>query len=189
MDVRPLFPGPSAASAPASFASLIVAGFPTPFAEFRGKCLALLWRGSRDGFGAGDFHGRREGHAPTLTLIQGTDGNIFGGFTSVNWESRTKPPHFKVDPSLKNFVLALKNPHNFPARKFALKAEKKDNAIFCDPERGARFWDLGRSETCTPNTDISRWLGRSYVNDTSLYGNPILRTPKAPWNHGSLRSD
>jgi hypothetical protein len=39
--------------------------FPALFAEFRGKRFALLWRGSRDGFGAPDFDGRCDGHAPT----------------------------------------------------------------------------------------------------------------------------
>jgi hypothetical protein len=34
------------------------------------------------------FHGRCDGHAPTLTLIQDTEGNIFGGFTPVEWEPR-----------------------------------------------------------------------------------------------------
>jgi hypothetical protein len=36
---------------------------------------------------------------------------------------------YKADHSLKSFVFTLKNPHNFPVRKFALKAEKKDRAI------------------------------------------------------------
>jgi hypothetical protein len=62
---------------PAGFASLIVADFPALFAEFRGKCFALLWRGSRDGFRAADFHGRCDDHARTLALIQDTKGNIF----------------------------------------------------------------------------------------------------------------
>jgi hypothetical protein len=73
---------------PAGFASLIVADFPALFAEFRGKRFTLLWRGSRDGFGARDFRRRCDGHAPTLTLIQDTKRNIFGGFTPVEWESR-----------------------------------------------------------------------------------------------------
>jgi hypothetical protein len=38
-----------------------------------------------------------------------------------------------ADPTLKSFFFTLKNPHNFPARKFALKAEKKGQAIYCDP--------------------------------------------------------
>jgi hypothetical protein len=54
------------------FASLIVAGFSALFAEFSEKRFVLLWRGSRDGFGARDFHGRCDGHAPTLALIQDT---------------------------------------------------------------------------------------------------------------------
>jgi hypothetical protein len=64
--------------APASFPSLIVADFPALFAEFRRKHILLLWRGSRDGFRAWDFHGRWDGHAPPVTLIQDTERNIFG---------------------------------------------------------------------------------------------------------------
>jgi hypothetical protein len=84
-------PAPSAVALPAAppgFASLIVADFPALFAEFGGKRFTLLWRGSRDGFGARDFHGRCDGRAPTLTLIEDTGGSIFGGFTPVEWESR-----------------------------------------------------------------------------------------------------
>jgi hypothetical protein len=102
-------PPPAAAAvelppAPIGFASLIVTVFPglfdppikksffsrtTPalFAEFRGKRFTLLWRGSRDGFLAQNFHDRCDGHANTLTFIEDTEGNIFGGFTPVEWES------------------------------------------------------------------------------------------------------
>jgi hypothetical protein len=58
----------------------------------------------------------------------------------VEWESRQydrqasqalgKNNCAKADPSLKSFVLTLKNLHNFPARKFALKVEKKHQAIY-----------------------------------------------------------
>jgi hypothetical protein len=74
---------------PAGFASLIVADFPALFAEFCQERFALLWRGSRDGFDAHDFHGRRDGHAPTLALTEDTERNIFGGFTPA--ESLLKP--------------------------------------------------------------------------------------------------
>jgi hypothetical protein len=72
----------------AGFASLIVADSPALIAEFPGKRFALLSRGSRDGFGARDVHGHCKGHVPTLTLIQDTKENLFGGFTPVGWESR-----------------------------------------------------------------------------------------------------
>jgi hypothetical protein len=157
---------------PAGFASLIVADFPALFAEFHGKRSTLLWRGSRHGFDAGDFHGRCDGHANTLTLIEDTAGNIFGGFTPVEWESGWKR---KADPSVKSFLFSLKNPHDFPARKFVLKAEKKDKAIYCYYSGGPNFWDIGVKDNCNANTDSWTYhFGRSYANDTGLFGNTFL---------------
>jgi hypothetical protein len=139
-------PAPSAVAlpaAPAGFASLMAADFSALFPEFRGKRFTLLWRGGRDGFGARDFHGRCDGHAATLTLIQDTDGKLFGGFTPVEWESRRwngkhglESNCWKADPSLKSFLFTLKNPHNFLSRTFALKPVESDRAILCDSSRG-----------------------------------------------------
>jgi hypothetical protein len=50
---------------------VIAADFPALFAEFDGKSFTLLWRSSRDDFGARDFHGRCGGHAPTLAMERG----------------------------------------------------------------------------------------------------------------------
>jgi hypothetical protein len=80
----------------------IVSDIASPFAEFREKQFVLLWRGSRDGFNATDFHSRCDGHANTLTLILDTDGNIFGGFTPVEWESASCK--YKCDNSLRSFL-------------------------------------------------------------------------------------
>jgi hypothetical protein len=111
--------------------SRVVWSFPPLFDEFHGKRFVLLWRGSRNGFGARDFHGRCDGHANTLTLILETVGNVFGGFAPLQWESDSSGED-KYDHSLKSFLFTLKNPHNIPARKFALNAEKKQRAIRCD---------------------------------------------------------
>jgi hypothetical protein len=64
--------------------SLILSSFPPLFGEFRPKRFVLLWHGSRDGFGAQDFHGRCDGRANTLMLILDTNQNIFGGFMRCN---------------------------------------------------------------------------------------------------------
>jgi hypothetical protein len=164
------------APSPAGFASLIVADFPALFAEFRGKRFALLWRGSRDGFGKGDFHVRCDGHKNTLTLIEDTGGSIFGGFTPVKWDSSSKA---KADPSLKSFLFTLKNPHNFPARKFALKGGK-DTAICCYSSCGPDFYDIGVSNNC--NANANSWtspFGRCYANDTRMDGwRVLMRSPK-----------
>jgi hypothetical protein len=152
-------------------------GFPAIFDEFREKQFTLLWRGSRDGFGAYDFHNRCDGHPKTLTVILDTKGNIFGGFTPVEWESRrpNNPYDFNncwnTDPSLKSFLFTLKNSHSFPARRFALKAEKKEEATFCRSDRGPHFRDIGVFDNCNANTDSFTFqFGLNYTNDTGLDG-------------------
>jgi hypothetical protein len=147
--------------------SAIVSGLPFLFSEFRGKQFSLLWRGGRDGFGARDFHRRCDGHANTLTLIEDRKGNIFGGFTPLEWDSSNC---WKADLSLRSFIFTLKNPHNVPARRFALKAEKKDRAILCHPFRGPHFYDIGVRDDCNAKTRNFTSLGESYPNDTRLDG-------------------
>jgi hypothetical protein len=68
----------------------------------------------------------------------------------------------------------LKNPHNFPARKFALKAEKKDTAIGCDSRCGPHFYDIHVSDNCNAKKDSWSCLGVSYVNNTGLDEKTIL---------------
>jgi hypothetical protein len=108
-------------------------------------------------------------------VILDTDGNIFGGFTPVEWESRIPTSEdvwsncWKADPSLKSFLFTLKNPHNVPARRFALKAEKQDWAISCASYCGPDFGDIGVRDNCNANTDSStRCFGTVYSNDTGL---------------------
>jgi hypothetical protein len=152
--------------------SAIISDFPEIFAEFRGKHFSLLWRSGRDGFGALEFHNRCDGRANTLTLIEDTKGNIFGGFTPLEWELRTEEPWNRADPSLKSFIFTLKNPHNVPARRFALKAEEKHNAIWNYRGYGPCFsgGDIAVSDNCNTNTDSYARVGHSYTNDTGLDG-------------------
>jgi hypothetical protein len=160
----------------------VVSDFPRLFDEFRGKRFALLWRGSRDGFRAGDFHGRCDGRANTLTLILDTEGNVFGGFTPLQWESRVwNGKHdnqhncYKRDDSLKSFLFTLNNPHNRPARKFALKADRKQYAINCDSTNGRIFGynspDILIVENChADDGSYTDGFGTTDTNDTGLKG-------------------
>jgi hypothetical protein len=69
-------------AASTGFASLIVAVLPTLFAEFRGKRFTMLWRDSRDRFGAGSdwslqcTRGEVSSQLLTRLLIRET---VFGG--------------------------------------------------------------------------------------------------------------
>jgi hypothetical protein len=53
-----------------------------------------------------------------------TDGNMFGGFTPVEWEP-DRYGMFRGDDSLRSFLFTLRNPHGVPPRKFTLRAERK----------------------------------------------------------------
>ncbi len=48
----------------------------------------LLWRGSQDGFEAATFHGKCNKKGPTVTVIVSNNDKIFGGYTSLSWQSR-----------------------------------------------------------------------------------------------------
>jgi hypothetical protein len=155
--------------------SQIISNFPEIFTEFRRKHFELLWRGSRDGFEAKEFHRRCDGHANTVTVILDTNGNIFGGFTPVEWESRTSVPFPKQDESQNTFIFTLKNPHNIPARKF-LMIDKRTWAIYSESRYGPSFsYDMLVSNDCNANTQSHIRLGcHSYINDTGLDGNIVL---------------
>jgi hypothetical protein len=101
--------------------------------------------------------------------------NIFGGFTPVKRESRGG---IRADPSLKSFLVTLKNPHNLAVGKFALKAEEKSGTIYCDRKAGPGFgWnDIGVSDNCNANTNSRTHLGRSYEGHRTAIGGYFHRS-------------
>jgi hypothetical protein len=81
---------------------------------------SLLYRGTRDGFGSNDFHSKCNGKSNTLTILKAEESKfIFGGFTSVSWESPVYG-EYKSDPSA--FIFSLTNKDNKP-----LKMKKDPN--------------------------------------------------------------
>jgi hypothetical protein len=152
-----------------SIDSVIVLTLPEILAEFRGKHFKLLWRGTRDGFSASDFHSRCDGHPNTVTLVLDTAGNIFGGFTPVAWRL---DGHSIPDESVRSFLFTLKNPHGLPAKKFPLKQECKSRAIWCSSVWGPAFYDdLAIVARCNERTEsYTRDFGSTFTNDTGLPG-------------------
>jgi hypothetical protein len=157
---------------PTGFDFMIVTEFSQLFDEFRRKHFNLLWRGSRDGFTANEFHCRCDNHANTLTVIEDTDGNIFGGFTPVEWESRTSN-YYKGDDSLRSFLFTLRNPHGVPPRKFALKEKRKGMAIGCYSDWCAVFRDgIWVCNNCNTNNESFTAIG-TYWDDDGVYANDV----------------
>jgi hypothetical protein len=79
---------------------------------------------SRDGFQGKEFHRRCDGHTNTLTVILDMKGNIFGGFTPVEWESPA-PWKWKADDSQKRYVFTLKNPQQHPGEEICVEGRKE----------------------------------------------------------------
>ena len=76
----------------------------------------LLYRGTRNGFGASNFHRLCDNKGKTLVLIKNTSGHVFGGFASVPWKSTDT---WKQAPG--SFLFTLTNMHGIQPTKFPLR--------------------------------------------------------------------
>jgi hypothetical protein len=106
----------------------------------------LLYRGSRDGFSAKEFHSKCDGHSNTLTIIKGKaninnvgyfhqntnimEESIFGGFASVAWDSSCTS---KTDSN--SFIFSFTTNENKPFIK------KINPSLVMDPDCGPIFGD------------------------------------------------
>jgi hypothetical protein len=152
--------------------TMIMKDYPNILKEFKRKHWTLLYRGSRDGFGASKFHEKCDNQTNTLTLIETTKCFIFGGFTPIAWDSISRE---KPDNSGKSFLFSLKNPRNSAPRKFMLMSGK--NAIYCSSPYGPWFagnWDMIVYDNCNTATSNYTNLGGSYVNDTGIDGKLVF---------------
>ena len=79
---------------------------------FSSKSFELLYRGTRDGFAASVFHSKCDGIKSTLIVIKETNGYVFGGYTSVTWDSSLSG----YKPDSEAFIYTFLNPNNSPLK-------------------------------------------------------------------------
>jgi hypothetical protein len=154
------------------FESLIVHNYLKILTEFEKNTWKLLYRGSRDGFKASNFHGECDNQSNTLTLIETTKGFIFGGFTPIPWDSSSG---YKADNSQKSFLFTLKNPNKIFPRKFQLS--NASSAIWSSSSYGPIFGgghDICLYDNFNTGTNHYSNLGSGYVNDTGIDGKQVL---------------
>ncbi len=127
---------------------------------------SLLYRGTRDGFGAKDFHSKCDGHSNTLTILKAKQTSfIFGGFASVDWDSSMK---CKFDPNA--FIFSLKNKDNIPL-KMKINPNYEDRAIRCDSELGPSFgFDIKLVNNANTTIDSYSNLGDSFSHPQYEFG-------------------
>ena len=91
----------------------------------------LIYRGTRDGFGAKDFHRECDGVAKTVTIVKTTNGNIFGGYTDLPWSSKDI-----VSIDNNSFIFSLVNEKYQP---FISMPKTNQGSISCYSRWGPAF--------------------------------------------------
>jgi hypothetical protein len=120
----------------------------------KNKKLSLIYRGSRDGFSAGDFHSKCDGKSPTLTVIKTDHGYIFGGYTQAKWSSNHEAIE---DPNA--FIFSFRNAMNTQFKSIA----RSKGGILCHSKLGPCFGNVSTIDTIRINKSI---VARNpYTND------------------------
>ncbi len=79
----------------------------------------LIYRATRDGFQAEKFHLKCDDINDTVTVVMNDLGYVFGGYASVNWNSR----FCKVKDS-SAFIFSLRRYNRLDSHKFMIKIPK-----------------------------------------------------------------
>jgi hypothetical protein len=130
----------------------------------------LLYRGTRDGFGANHFHSKCDGHKNTLTILKAKGSSyIFGGFNSVTWNGSYQ---YKFDPNA--FLFSLTNKDNQPSK---MRQINTNQSILCHSEYGPTFGGGYDIHICNnANTEAGSYsnLGHSYQHPQPSQGRSYL---------------
>jgi hypothetical protein len=125
---------------------------------------SLLYRRTRDGFGAQAFHSKCDNKSPTLSICKAHDSSyIFGGFTTVSWNSSSL---YKSDPNA--FIFSLTNGDNKPLK---MKVKPDGGAIWCSSNYGPSFGvDICIFNSANTTMDSFSYLGNIYKHPQYAYG-------------------
>ncbi|XP_044181238.1 protein jagged-1-like [Acropora millepora] len=138
-----------------------------PVAQINGQWF-LCWRASLHGWAASTFRSLCDNKGPTVTIVKDTNNNIFGGYTSVSWESSRR---CKNDS--KAFLFSLKNPTNDP-RKLPQIDNWNSCAVILRPRLGPSFGGLRIRDHANRNRSCFEYLGYTYTVPSGKPGDPFL---------------
>lgn len=120
----------------------------------------LVYRGSRDGFNAQDFHSRCDGQGSTVTIVKSDKGKVFGGYTDIEWSMGGRK-----QGSGNSFVFSVS--HGYLHKFYCLK---KDEEVFHYPD-GLPVFGAGHYLHLSPNKQ-----GSCYTQSQS-YEQPPFDNP------------
>jgi hypothetical protein len=126
-----------------------------------GVRLKLLYRASRDGFKAADFHRLCDNKGATVTVIRSNEGYVFGGYVDQSWRSSSG-----YVASSSAFLFSLVRPSSSVAMKLPLNGRNNEYAMLCRSLHGPVFGrghDIAVCDSANTNSFSSANLGRSYT--------------------------
>ena len=119
----------------------------------------LIYKATRDGDTAQQFHAKCDNQGPTLVIIKTNANYIFGGYTNSHWN---QSGNYATDP--KDFLFTLVNPHNVAPTKFNCNPKGK-NSHYNHSSYGPTFG--GGHDIQVSNSFFSS--GDSYISFPSSY--------------------
>ena len=128
----------------------------------------LIYRATRDGFKAADFHSKCDHISNTLVIIKSTSGNVFGGYTQQNWLQTNIVNSSKTDPNA--FIFSFINKDNRP---LLMKCQDPATAIYCHNGFGPLF-GIGNYIRIQDNSNLNDEnysdLGKTYRHPEYVHG-------------------
>ncbi len=143
--------------------------------NFKSKAWKLIYKASKHGFRAHDFHLKCDNYSNTFTLIKTDNLYVFGGYTTQTWNNCGIFGCFKTDKQA--FLISLVNLKNVPI-KFTLFDEF--SAIYAYSKYGPTFgygYDLNIADESNINTNsYSKPRSYSIENINILAGSYKFKT-------------
>ena len=127
--------------------------------------LSLLYQGSRDGFGAADFHAKCDDKGATVTIVKSTEGFIFGGYSDQSWA--TSGDSYGVwKSSSRAFLFSVVNSAKLAPLKLPQDQQCDEEAVYCEHDCGPSFGsedDLNIDDECNSDDSSYSYLGGTYT--------------------------
>ena len=120
----------------------------------------LLFRASRDGYRASNFHSKCDGKSNTVTLVETTTGRRFGGFTDAQWDQSSS---YKTGSN--GFIFSLDNNEIYYNKN-------SNNNIYCHSSYGPTFGggnDFYICDSCNSSNSSYDNSGNSYETNGKQY--------------------
>jgi len=124
----------------------------------------LIYKATRDGFGAADFHSKCDSYQNSLVIFKSTNGNVFGGYTKQSWSGYDQ---WKSDQN--SFLFSFINQHD---KKIVMKFTKDSQAINADSKYGPIFGmgiDLLICNNSNTRNESFSNLGYNYKHPSYAY--------------------